>query len=674
MARRPFQIRGAFDVECADWDRFAVSATHDGTETRIFYDADELLGHLRTQGGLWVAHAGGVYDILLLLERMRVNYIPCQIDRSQHRVTRVVVGDLELRDSYALWPVSLDEICGALRRPIPCLPWACLCKCTCGQVGCGLQVAGSCRLGCGGFCRIAEKAREGDPELENYVAADARAIFDGVRLLRDLTASHGIALRGTLGRTAWISAQDQLGVPRSTMPYEIWRYVRQADKGGRGVVIRPGVTHGPGAHHDICSAYPAQLAHAALPVGECRQLGTHGATQALEEAQPGAYTVSVTVPDDLFLPPLPWAKAGMLTFPTGEFSGTWVLPELVAAFERGVRLRKVHSALVWQATAPVFQELVHRWYQIRRTVGRDTPQGDWMSRLAKALTGTFAEGPDRQQVLMHLDGVKVCARRGPCAGPDGCTKKCGGYEPLDLYGHVWGRPYQRMAESAYPQWSAYLRAMTRIQWLAQAERMGELLRCSACGGELAQGQACSSHPHAAVSREGGGRAICLGNTDSLWHTSRQTPEPLGEDLGQWRYKHAWTELDVRSLSTFSYRDPAKAGPGGAPPPLVVHGVPGLTEEDWARGRGTLDRGVVTFGQAVKTTKGLFHKRSRSWSLPALERLWYGDRKPGSDGLTYPASADQLRELARQSDARRRDRSRRLREAQEASARLTRHRR
>jgi hypothetical protein len=204
---------------------------------------------------------------------------------------------------------------------------------------------------------------------------------------------------------------------------------------------------------------------------------------------------------------------------------------------------------------------------------------------------------------------------------DKCTKRCGAYEQLDLWGHVWGIPYHRLSASAYPQWSAYLRAMTRVQWLSQAERMGD-----------------------------GGREVCLGNTDSLWHTSRQTPEPLGDDLGHWEYQHAWTDLEVRAPTIYAFRDPAD--PTGR---LQTRGIPGITEEDWRRGAGTIDRGIVTLGKALKTNVGLFHKRSRKWALPRVDRVWYGDRRLASDGLTYPATADELRALQRAMDDRRKGR-------------------
>src|SRR5262249_55625803 len=161
-----------------------------------------------------------------------------------------------------------------------------------------------------------------------------------------------------------------------------------------------------------------------------------------------------------------------------------------------------------------FAPLVERWYAIRREMGRKTPLGQWIGRLPKALTGKFAERPDRSRVVMHPESIKVCLRHGPCS--NGCTKKCGAYDQLDQYGFIFAIPYSHMAECAYPQWSAYLRAHTRVQWLTQAERYG--------------------------------KDLCFGNTDSLWSQSRLAPEPCGDGLGQWELQGAWTELEIRSPS------------------------------------------------------------------------------------------------------------------------------
>ena len=599
---RVFRIVGSFDIECADWNQFVVGTTfcaEDGS--RVWYDVDEMIDYMRRRGGVWVAHGGGVYDMLLVLERARTRMIPCQSDASQHRVTRIVMGKLTIRDSYSLWPAPLEHLCGAIGVESPSLPWPCNCR----SGGCGVAPC-ICDTCCGGFCRIVPGMR--DPDLEEYCRADSRCLYRAMVALCEWATDHGLSLRGTLGQTAWISAQEELGIPDSDIPLHLWKHAKQADKGGRISIVRPRSTGVVGAHHDICNAYPGQLARAELPVGACGELGGSMARQMLDDERPGIYTVSVRVPDDVFLPPLPWSKGGQLCFPTGEFSGTWTLPEILAALERGTEVTQVHTALVWEATAPIFGPLVERWYDLRRAAGRKTPLGQWIGGCAKALTGKLAERPDRERLVLFPSEIKVCLRRGACRG--GCTGRCRAHKPRDLWGNIWSVPYFQMAKSAYPQWSAYLRALTRVQWLGQAERMGD-----------------------------GGRDLCMGNTDSLWHTSRETPQPLGDGLGQWEYQHAWTDLEVRSPTVYAYRDPASGK-------LEVRGVPGLTEDDWKRGRGQIDRGILTIGRSVKTTGGLFQRRHRKWRLPSGDRTWYGDRKIAADGLTYPVDAAELRHLAK----------------------------
>jgi DNA polymerase type B, organellar and viral len=646
----PVEISGTFDIESAPgWTRFALGVCYDGASVRNWWGSqddltpeeeasepmfvredrpgepgglDGMLDHMRSRGGIWFGHAAGIYDSLAILERARQRGITCAVDRAQHRVTRVVMGSLELRDSYGLWPVPLDDICGALRRPVPRLPWACHCA---RRNRKGKHGNGDSDKGCGGWCRIGEKAAEGDPELLAYCAADCRALYDGLHALRDFASTHAINLRGTLAQTAWVAAQDELGVPESDLPWHLWRAIRKADKGGRQCIVRPRAK-GPGSHHDICNAYPAKLAKTELPVGAIRQLSDKGARGALSRCRPGVYTVTVHVPD-LFIPPLPWSFAGRLYFPVGEITGTWCLPELVAALERGASIKTVHSAIIWEATANIFEPLVDRWYEIRRKIGRKTPLGQWIGRLAKSLTGKLAERPDRQRVLMHPESIKVCLRRGHCKNGK-CTGRCGAYEQLDLNGEIFGVPYQRLGGSSYPQWSSYLRAATRIQWLEQAERYGT--------------------------------DLCFGNTDSLWTIGRQAPEPLGDGLGQWEYQHAWCDLDVRSAGVYAFRElpdgevfhvddsgPALEGEYRTiPGPLIVRGIPWATEADWKRGEGMIDRGVMTFQRAARNAHGLWTARKRMWTLPTsadADRAMWGDRMMGSGGYTVPMHAAEIRE-------------------------------
>lgn len=579
-----FQCSGTLDLETHDWSEFALGCTYDGVRPRTYYNLDEMIDELRVVGGCYWCHAGGIFDMLAILERARARGISCQVDRSQHRVTRIVMGRLTIRDSYSLWPVPLDDLAGAIGEPVPALPWGC-----------------ECGKACGGFCQIGKRAAEGDPDLEEYCIADCRVLYKALHRLAEFAAEHKIRLRGTLGQTSWLSAQDELGIPDSPIKWPIWEHVRRGDKGGRVAIIKP-MARGPGAHYDICNAYPAQLSKLPLPVGKAKQLGAKHALRALARERPGIYTLTVRVPEDSFLPPLPWHYGGQLCFPTGEFGGSWTLPEIGAALDRGVEIVAGHAAVIYEATAPIFAALVERWYAIRKSVGRKTPLGQWIGRLAKALTGKFAEKPDRSRVALHPLEIKVCTRSGACRR--GCSGRCGAYEQLDLLGEIWGIPYRKLGPSAYPQWSSYLRASTRVQLLEQMERFD--------------------------------RELVFSNTDSIWCTGRKIPKPSGSQLGQWERQGSFADLEIRSPGNYAFRET----PGG---PLIIRGIPGLTEADWKRGQGVIERGVSTFGRAVKNPGGLFSKRSRRWTLPQHEREIYGDRKVGANGLTYPIPAAEVRE-------------------------------
>lgn len=582
-------IRGTYDIECADWDQFMVGATYDGEQARVYRSADELVDAMLAAGGVWVAHAGGIYDGLCVADVLRRRGMKFTADESQARISRIVCGRTTFRDSFSLWPAPLDEIVGALGRPLNKLPWPCVCG-----------------RDCGGYCQIALQMKPGDDDLDDYVIRDCVDLWDGMQLLSAFASEHGIALKGTLGSTAWHTAKAALDLPDADWPsWDVWRRIRAANKPGRMVIARPSA-RGPGSHSDIVNAYPAALARAELPVGEFTEVGGKRALGALLQAMPGVYNVTVHVPEDLFLPPLPWTVGGRTVYPVGKFTGSWVLPELVAAFERGVQVVEAHSAIVWEATMPVFADLMSEWYELRRKVGKKTPFGSWVSRKAKALCGKLAEGPEKHRIVVHPDKIKLCLREKGCRRV--CTGRCRRYEQLDLWGHIWSAPYWKASESGHIHWSAYLRAHTRIQLLTEMEKFGH--------GELV-----------------------YANTDSIWSIGRQLPSPISDELGHWERKHGWSDWHCRAPNVYR----CVSDDGSAI--VKAAGSPNVSDADWQRGAGVLDRGVTTFRRSAKSTRGLFKKKLRRWSLPELPSDgMYGDRKLGLfDGVTYPLTANEWRE-------------------------------
>lgn len=590
------KLAGTFDIECAAWDRFVVGATYRGEHTgRVFYDPDDMIDHMRTHGGAWYGHAAGVYDSLLVVDRMISRGIKFQANEAAQRITRVVCGSLNIRDSYALFPSPLDELSGLLNRKPPALPWACICVAK-----------------CGGYCQIPARTVAGrhDPDLEDYCLADCRDLYDGLLELDRRASEDGITLKGTLGSTMWTHAQARLGLPDAEFPsWDIWRRIRSADKPGRMFVVRP-FADGPGSHSDIVNAYPAALQRAELPVGECSEVGGRRAMGALSQALPGVYSVTVNVPEDSFLPPLPWKIGGRTVYPTGTFSGTWVLPELAAAFERGVTLVEAHSAIIWEGSAPIFADLMAELYELRKKAGKRTPYGQWLSRGAKALCGKLAEGPEQSRILAFPDKIKLCTRSGGCR--NGCTGRCRRYTPIDLFGRIWSAPYWKLPPSAHVHWSAYLRAHTRIQLLTEAERFGAA-------------------------------ELVYGNTDSLWTIGRSLPSPIGDDLGHWERKHGWSDWECHAPNVYRCND------DDGKPIIRAAGAFAITDADWKRGGGVIDRGVVTFRRAAKSTGKLFRRRDRRWTLPAIpDDGMYGDRRMGSSGVTYPLTAQEHRDRLEES--------------------------
>jgi hypothetical protein len=591
-ARSKFRCDGTLDIECADWDRFRLGCIYqEGAGARssaCHYDPDALIDDLRDRGGHFWAHAGGIYDLLLIAERLRSRGIKFAADLAAHRITRLTIGNLTLRDSYSLIPFPMDELVSIIGEKPNELPWSC-----------------ECGRDCGGYCKIPTRCDlPFDPDLEDYCMADCRQLYRIIHRVKDHAAEHDIDLRGTLGSTAWATAKRVLELPDADLPWHLWRRVRKADKGGRLAITKPRA-HGPGVHFDIRNAYPGALSKLSIPIGATRELGGTRARLALERDRPGIYNATVTVPEDSFLPPLPWRCGGRVSYPTGTFSGSWPANELLAAIERGTKVVDVHGAIIWEAEAAIFGDLMQAWYAIRRKVGKDTPLGSWQSRLAKALTGKFAELPNRERIIVHPDKLKICLRDGRCK--NGCTGRCGRYEQLDLFGYVWSAPYWKLAPSGHAHWSAYLRAHTRIQWLTAAERYKP--------GE-----------------------ICYGDTDSIWVTGRVKPEPISEDLGAWEQKHVWTGLEVRAPKVYAFVD----GMGRN----IYRGAPGITDEDWRKGHTVIDRGVKTLRQAVRGIDGLFKRKERRFTIPAhdTDPEVYGDRRLDPvTGITYPQSAKDHRD-------------------------------
>jgi DNA polymerase type B, organellar and viral len=585
------KITGTLDIECASWDRFAVAATYKpGVQATTIHRSiaslvDFLLSHPKST---WWAHCGGSYDFLAIAEELRRREIPSSVDLAGSRVSRIVAGGITLRDSWPLVPLPLEIAAGLAGERAPSLDLAC----TCGRA-------------CGGYCAI----RPADPRkrVADYCAADARVLYRVLVAVREIGETMGLELRGTLGGTAWATAKKAGGLPDADLPPVAWRRVRSAYFGGRVTILRPRAT-GPGSHWDINSAYPAALAKTSVPCGEWSTYQGREARACLANACPGIYACEVHVPE-ILLPPLPVRIGSRVAYPIGTIRGAWTLLELETAVRRGCEVKRVAWAMVWERSTQLFAPLIQRWWKARAKAGKKSPLGQWLRLLPNSLTGKLAEGPERQTAKLFPDVVKLCTRQRPCS-PIQCVGVCGAMEQMDLWGQVWASPFYRPATSGHIQWAAYLTAETRAQWLTGAESQG--------------------------------MDLVYGDTDSIWTTSRHAPQPSGARLGDWEYKHAWSDFECAAPRTYQFRD--------ARTDESVQRTAGasLSPDEWKSGNASSDRGVLSFSEAAAKSEGLFIHRTKTWTLPTRGRDtgWYGDRKlDPEERITLPMSYGEIEKAA-----------------------------
>lgn len=517
---------------------------------------------------------------------------------SSGEASRVVKDGLTLVDAYKLVPMGLDEASSIAGLPpigsvgLPCI----------------------CERGCGGYCSISpDMPRAHRRQVEDYCALDTRRAYQVLAALSELAEVSGIELRGTLGGTAWASAKARLSLPDANHRTSTWVRIRRASYAGRQTVVRPHARQG--THVDMRSAYAAQLVAHGVPTGPSEELGWRDARKALAKERPGIYRATVTVSADRFLPPLPWRHLvdGRIGYPTGQFTGSWCLPELRAALDRGAVIDRLHSAVTWPREEAIYAPLIKEWFALRQLHGADSATGKWFASLARALTGKLDEAPDREQWQAFPDRIRACDPSERRCAQAGCTRErcsghCGSMRQIDRWGHWWAVPYFRMGPSAHAEHAAYLKSWCRVHLLEGMEEVGDDLVYS--------------------------------NTDSLW-TESELPTRTGDSIGEWHAKGAWGDFRSLSLGCYKYIDLATGEV------ICRAGGMHLAADAWDRIEDGFesfdDRGVLSLREGILASGDggkLFRRRYRQQRLPKTTG-WYGDRLRLGDGLTYPVARGDL---------------------------------
>lgn len=166
---------------------------------------------------------------------------------------------------------------------------------------------------------------------------------------------------------------------------------RSAYFGSRVEVFERNVTDG--YYYDINSSFPFAMTSPAP--GNLK-----GVTRSVSDREDALYLAEteVVVPDDYF-PPLPYRHEGSVFFPTGQWKGWFNQVDLRLLEERGGKVLKVGRVLHFEPFDDL-AEYATTLYEKRRTGTTDFDKVVY-KLLLNSLYGKFAENPHKQQMLIN---------------------------------------------------------------------------------------------------------------------------------------------------------------------------------------------------------------------------------------------------------------------------------
>lgn len=601
QGRKEIDVSAVFDLETEKWDRFVAGGIEEASGKYVEHtDETAMVNHLLSiEGTVW-AHNGGRFDLLWLCDHLAARGLAAQVSLAGSRIVNLKVGKTQFRDSFALIPLALKDAAriGGNEKSDTGLPC-------------------SCDLECGGFCsirRVGMSLRD-RMALSEYLRQDCKALQATLSRLRGFAEENDLDLTGTIGSASWSTIQRWLDVGDAEWPSaRLYTQCRKAYFGGRVQVFQPYAE--AGFRYDINSAYPAALVETPIPFGARHVLTTaREASDAFYRGREGIFRAQVKVPTSEFLPVLPMRSKDRITYPIGAHVGTWTALELREAMEQGHQV-EILSGIIWARSDTLLGPFCEKIWSIRHKLGKSSPLGKWLKWFANAPTGKLAQRPESERVKFlgdHEDRPKLCHASYDCSNsgcgfdccPHRCTRRCGGWRPLDKHGVVWRRNVYRLPSSGYIHWAAYLTGATRVKTARQ-------LRAN----------------------DSGASAVYC-DTDSCYATVRRAG--TSQELGGWLDEGAFKNFLALAPKVYRF----EGDEGGET--VRAKGIP-EAEKHWAELKSgaavKIDRGVASFLQSAPGDK-FFNRRNFSRALKNNGGM-FGDRRLGVDGKTYPLPASHWR--------------------------------
>lgn len=295
--------------------------------------------------------------------------------------------------------------------------------------------------------------KESLENLQIRVMSDSKATYYLGMFLQDFYYNEcGIPLQMTVGASALRIFQQKFFT-------DFWErdndflssFERQSYYGGRAELFKRGKFFC--YNYDVHSMYVSIMRDYLLPDPASAKYIENGSNYIKHFNKfLGVYHCRVVAPDNLYIPVLPVRMNGKLTFPTGEFDGTWCNVELQRAIEKGYKIIRCYSYIYYRIAKPYFREFALFVWGKRQEYKQNIGMDKMIKRIGNSLYGKFAQR-NSDDFFGKLSQCEML--------PDVC-------DMFDVNGEIWVRIKGDLipAKFEFPCISSFITAYARLKLYA----------------------------------------------------------------------------------------------------------------------------------------------------------------------------------------------------------------
>jgi hypothetical protein len=239
------------------------------------------------------------------------------------------------------------------------------------------------------------------PEIKEYLEYDLRGLYEVIEKYFTWPLIRGAGSATTIASQSMRVFQTYLEKPIRSLDDDVDAFVRKSYFGGRTEIFRPLFDQVEDnqllSSYDVNSLYPSMMLANDFPTNLKKIT-----TDTIDFSELGFYDVDVEVPE-MYVPPLGhvFSKNGRLIFPTGYFRGVFSSIELEYAETQGVKIRKVHSGMIFHNGGPIFKEYITDIYEMRLKSKKASVDNILTKLIMNSTYGRFGIRRDREMLMFE---------------------------------------------------------------------------------------------------------------------------------------------------------------------------------------------------------------------------------------------------------------------------------